>query len=304
MSFYIGVFSYVGIYSILAMSFTLVHGTAGMFSVAHAAFFGIGAYASAMAARWVGPELMLFGVLLGTLSPALCAYVIGLAALRERGQYLMLVTFSVQIIFSVALLNLPFTGGDNGIGEIAPLGIGPFVAKGAVTTLIVIWSLAMLSYFVMRYVDRSSLGRLLRAAREDELAAEALGANIFAAKMFAFVVSAGMAGFAGAIFAHYSSYISPASFSFEIAILIVTISVVGGQYSLLGAIAGAFAIVWLPYLIGFLDIDSVKVGAITQLIYGLIVIAVLFLRPSGIVLERPARYSSVRAEGMRGGTEV
>lgn len=285
MNFYLSVISYVGIYGILAMSFTLVHGTAGMFTVAHAAFFGIGAYGTALLVPALGAGWVPLGILAGSLLAAAFAVVVGFAALRERGQYLMLVTFSVQIIFSVAALNLPFTGGDNGIGSIPPLGIGGLNAKNPVAAMLVILALAATVYVLLRYIERSSLGRLLRAVREDEYAAEALGANVFAAKMFAFVVSAGLAGFAGAVFAHHASYINPVSFSFEVAILIVTISVLGGQYSLLGAMAGALIVVWLPYLINFLGIESVKVSAITQLIYGLVLIVVLFLRPSGIVPE-------------------
>ena len=286
MNFYLSVISYVGIYGILAMSFTLVHGTAGMFTVAHAAFFGIGAYGAALLVPVLGPGLVPVGIVAGSLLAAAFAAIIGVAALRERGQYLMLVTFSVQIIFSVAALNLPFTGGDNGIGGIPPLGIGGLTAKHPVAAMLVVMALVVCVYFLLRYLERSSLGRLLRAIREDEYAAEALGANVFAAKMFAFVVSAGLAGFAGAVFAHHASYINPVSFSFEVAILIVTISVLGGQYSLLGAMAGALVVVWLPYLIDFLGIESVKVSAITQLIYGLVLIVVLFVRPSGMVPEQ------------------
>jgi branched-chain amino acid transport system permease protein len=286
MNFYLSVISYVGIYGILAMSFTLVHGTAGMFTVAHAAFFGIGAYGAALLAPVLGPGLVPVGIVAGSLLAAAFAAFVGVAALRERGQYLMLVTFSVQIIFSVAALNLPFTGGDNGIGGIPPLGIGGLTAKHPVAAMLVVLALVVCVYFLLRYLERSSLGRLLRAIREDEYAVEALGANVFAAKMFAFVVSAGLAGFAGAVFAHHASYINPVSFSFEVAILIVTISVLGGQYSLLGAMAGALVVVWLPYLIDFLGIESVKVSAITQLIYGLVLIVVLFVRPSGMVPEQ------------------
>ncbi|MDF3072456.1 MAG: metal-dependent hydrolase [Alphaproteobacteria bacterium] len=286
MSFYVSVISYVGIYGILAMSFTLVHGTAGMFTVAHAAFFGIGAYGTALLTPLLGPGFVPVGIVAGSLLAAAFAAIIGLAALRERGQYLMLVTFSVQIIFSVAALNLPFTGGDNGIGGIAPLGIGGLTAKHPIAAMVVVLALVVAIYFLLRYIERSSLGRLLRAIREDEYAAEALGADVFAAKMFAFVASAGLAGFAGAVFAHHASYINPVSFSFEVAILIVTISVLGGQYSLLGAIVGALVVVWLPYVIDFLGIESVKVSAITQLIYGLVLIFVLFIRPSGMVPEQ------------------
>jgi len=285
MNFYVSVISYVGIYGILAMSFTLVHGTAGMFTVAHAAFFGIGAYGTALLVPVLGPGWVPLGIVAGSLLASAFAVIVGFAALRERGQYLMLVTFSVQIIFSVAALNLPFTGGDNGIGSIPSLGIGGLTAKNPVAAMVVVLTLVVGVYVLLRYILRSSLGRLLRAIREDEYAVEALGANVFAAKMFAFVVSAGLAGFAGAVFAHHASYINPVSFSFEVAILIVTISVLGGQYSLLGALAGALIVVWLPYLIDFLGIESVKVSAITQLIYGLVLIVVLFIRPSGIVPE-------------------
>jgi branched-chain amino acid transport system permease protein len=290
MNFYLGILSYAGIYGMLAMSFTLVHGTAGMFTIAHAAFFGLGAYASAMLDKLLPPELMVLGMAFGTLVAGTCAVAVAAIALRERGQYLMLVTFSVQIIFSVALLNLSFTGGDNGIGEVALLQLGPWRVKGQIAAVLVVWALAGGMFVLLRYIERSNLGRALRAIREDEYAVEALGADVFSAKLFAFVVSAALAGFAGAVFAHYSSYINPASFSFEAAILIVTMSVLGGQYSLSGALAGAVIVIWLPQLIGFIGIASDKVAAVTQLIYAAIIIAVLFLRPSGIVGESIRRF--------------
>jgi branched-chain amino acid transport system permease protein len=118
----------------------------------------------------------------------------------------------VQIIFAVALLNLPFTGGDNGIGEIVPLQLGPWRVKGPIPALVTIWVLVGLVFLLMRYIERSNLGRALRAIREDEYAVEALGADVFKAKLFAFVVSAALAGFGGAVFAHYSGFINPASF--------------------------------------------------------------------------------------------
>jgi branched-chain amino acid transport system permease protein len=291
MGFYLGILSYAGIYGILAMSFTLVHGTAGMFTIAQAAFFGLGAYGSAMLGKILPPEFMLLGVVFGTAFAGACAAAVALIALRERGQYLMLVTFSVQIIFAVALLNLPFTGGDNGIGEIVPLQLGPWRVKGPIPALVTIWVLVGMVFLLMRYIERSNLGRALRAIREDEYAVEALGADVFKAKLFAFVVSAALAGFAGAVFAHYSGYINPASFSFEAAILVVTISVLGGQYSLLGALIGALIVIWLPQVIGMIGVGSDKVAAITQLIYGAIIIAVLFLRPSGIVDEAVRRFA-------------
>ncbi|MEO8559079.1 MAG: branched-chain amino acid ABC transporter permease [Rhodospirillales bacterium] len=291
MNFYLGILSYAGIYGMLAMSFTLVHGTAGMFTIAHAAFFGLGAYASAMLDKLLPPELMVLGMAFGTLFAATCAAAVAAIALRERGQYLMLVTFSVQIIFSVALLNLSFTGGDNGIGEVTPLQLGPWRVKGQIAAAVVVWALAGGMFVLLRYIERSNLGRALRAIREDEHAVEALGADVFSAKLFAFVASAALAGFAGAVFAHYSSYINPASFSFEAAILIVTMSVLGGQYSLSGALVGGVIVVWLPQLIGFIGIPSEKVAAVTQLIYAVIIIAVLFLRPSGIVGESIRRFA-------------
>lgn len=300
MSFYLGVFVFAGIYGILAMSFTLVHGMAGMFTVAQAVFFGVGAYGAALLGQVLPPSLMIFGVLAAILLAALLSIPIAVVALRERGQYMMLVTFSTQIIFSVTLLNVAALGGDNGIGGIPPLQIGGAVARDPVAALIVVYLLAGLVWLLLRYLEVSALGRLLRAIREDEFAAEALGANVWLAKFFAFVASAGLAGFAGALFAHYSGYINPASFSFEVAILVVTISVLGGQYSMLGAVLGALVIVWLPYLIGFLGIESMQIAAITQVIYGGLIVAVLYFRPSGMIVEHRARFRPLAASRAAG----
>jgi len=300
MSFYIGVFVFAGIYGILAMSFTLVHGTAGMFTVAHAVFFGIGAYAAASIGHGLPPGFVLFDIIAAVIITVAVAVPVAVVALRERGQYMMLVTFSTQIVFSVALLNIAYFGGEDGLGGIQPLRIGNLIANGPIASLVVVYVLLILVYFLLRYIEHSALGRLLRAIREDELAAEAFGADVWGAKLIAFVASAGLAGFAGALFAHYSGYISPASFSFQIAILIVTISVLGGQYSMIGAALGAVVVIWMPYLIEMVGFQSVHVAALTQLLYGVLIIVILFLRPEGLVRERVKLYTEVAME-RRGG---
>jgi branched-chain amino acid transport system permease protein len=300
MDFYFGVFSFAAIYGILAMSYTLVHGVGGMFTVAHAVFFGVGAYAAALISQLLPPGLMVLDIVAATLVTLLAGAAIGLAALKQRGQYMMLITFSIQIIFSVFLVNTHALGGEDGISTIPPFRLGPLVLSGSLASMILLWVLTGLSFAFFRYLTRSDFGRTVRAIREDELAVEAVGVNVFRMKWLVFSLTAGVAGFAGALFAHLTQYISPNSFNFDAAILIVTISVLGGQFSYIGAVVGALIVMWLPILVGYLGIPGSQVAAIIQLIFGCTIIVMLYLRPAGIVGESAIRYADPEPGAPRG----
>lgn len=291
MDFYFGVFSFAAIYGILAMSYTLVHGVGGMFTVAHAVFFGVGAYAAALISQLLPPGLMVLDIVAAALVTGLVGAAIGLAALKQRGQYMMLITFSIQIIFSVFLINTHALGGEDGISTIPPFRFGPWVLGGSLASMILLWVLAGLTFAFFSYLTRSDFGRTVRAIREDELAVEAVGVNVFRMKWLVFSLTAGVAGFAGALFAHVTQYISPNSFNFDAAILIVTISVLGGQFSYIGAVVGSLIVMWLPILVGYLGIPGSQVAAIIQLIFGCTIIVMLYLRPAGIIGEAAVRYA-------------
>lgn len=302
MDFYFGVLITCGIFAVLAMSYTLVHGTAGMFTVAHAVFFGIGAYASSLISLALPAGWMAMAVALAIAVTALIAVVVGLVALKGRGQGMMLITFSVQIVFTVVLVNTRAVGGEDGVSGVPPLGVGSLALPPGLPTVLFVWGVAVVMLALLHLMENSHFGRAIRAIREDEYAVEATGVNVFTLKLVTFVLSAAGAGLAGALFAHTSSFVSPSSFSFDTAIMLITMSVLGGQYSYIGAIAGAVAVTALPLLMAALGVPGTKVAALIQLALGVIIILTLYVRPVGLFAGRTFRFP--RSQAPRGTAAV
>jgi branched-chain amino acid transport system permease protein len=230
-----------GVAIILAASLNLISGITGQFSLGHAGFAAIGAYASAMFSIHAGPRLALvdplifaLAILVGAAAAALGGYLVGLPSLRLRGDYLAIVTLGFGQIIYVVLRNIDAVGGATGLGDI-PQWTNFIWTGGAVALcLACIWSLS-----------NGVWGRSMRAVREDEVAAEAAGIDTTKVKVAAFVVGAAWAGVAGALQAHFSPVIQPSSAQFLESVKIVVMVVLGG----LGSISGvAFAAVALRVL--------------------------------------------------------
>jgi branched-chain amino acid transport system permease protein len=266
----------------VTLSYTLVHGTAGMFSVAHATFFGFGAYASALISINLPASMMLVAMLLAMLITALAALLVGLVALKGRGQAMMLITFSVQIVSTVVLVNTRAVGGEDGIPGVPEIGIGNLTLPAGLATSAFIWAVVGLLLVALRYLENTNWGRTIRAIREDEYAVEAAGVDVFHIKLATFVLAAAGAGLAGSMFAHTSSFVSPNSFSFDVTISIITMSVLGGQFSFVGAIVGAVVVTALPLLLAAIGIPVTQAAALIQLGLGLIIILTLYIRPTGL----------------------
>lgn len=230
-----------GVAIILAASLNLISGITGQFSLGHAGFAAIGAYASAMFSIHAGPRLALIdplifalAILVGAAAAALGGYLVGLPSLRLRGDYLAIVTLGFGQIIYVVLRNIDAVGGATGLGDI-PQWTNFIWVGGAVSLCIAcIWSLS-----------NGVWGRSMRAVREDEVAAEAAGIDTTKVKVAAFVIGAAWAGVAGALQAHFSPVIQPSSAQFVESVKIVVMVVLGG----LGSISGvAFAAIALRVL--------------------------------------------------------
>lgn len=262
----------LGINGLLALSMYLVLAI-GQLSLGQAAFMGLGAYTSALLSLYGAPLPV---ALAGALSvPALVALVIGKPTLRLSGVYLALATIGLGEMLRILLLNLDVTGSALGLSSIPTLP--PLIGLGLIYgVLLVILGVIML--FV-----RAHIGRAMEALREDEAAASIMGVNIGRAKMTALVLSAMLAGLAGALNAHMTSFISPNDYGFDTAVTILSYALLGGISSPFGAVAGAFILTLLPEVLRPLhDVRMVVNGLI-------IVLAVLYM-PRGIVTWRPKRY--------------
>lgn len=285
---------YVMINMILGMSLNLVNGFTGQFSLGHAGFMAVGAYASAYLSSLV-PDLsgalgvFLFPVfaLAGGFAAAGAGWVVGLPSLRLRGDYLAIVTLGFGEIIRVLLLNTPAVGGARGFYGIpgpADWDLGGFV----ISRFLIAYSQALfwvlVCFFVIWRLVRSAHGRAFLSVREDEIAAEAMGINTTQAKVRAFVLSSFFAGIAGSIFAHYANYLNPASFGFQRSIEVVIIVVLGGMGSLTGSLLAAVFVTVMPEALR--PLQQLLGVDLRMVIYALFLVLLMILRPKGLLGNR------------------
>ncbi len=271
----------IGINVVLAVSLNLVNGFTGQFSIGHAGFMAVGAYASAMftiklgqpmAASMHGVPLpvaqglaLLMALVAGGLLAAAAGWLVGLPSLRLRGDYLAIVTLGFGEIIRVVILNVDAIGGARGLPGI-PAYATFFWVFGAVAAVIAL----------ARNLAHSSHGRALFAIRDDEVAAEALGVDTTQYKVLAFVLGAFFAGVAGGLFAHFLSYLNPSSFTFLKSIEVIAMVVLGGMGSISGSVIAAIVLTLLPEVL-----RSLK--DFRMVIYALMLIVLMITRPQGLM---------------------
>ncbi|MBF0470678.1 MAG: branched-chain amino acid ABC transporter permease [Gammaproteobacteria bacterium] len=254
------------VHAILAMSLNLLMGYAGQISLGHAAFFGMGAYASALlTTRWDWPPLL--AMLFGLIFTAVVAYLISRPILRLKGHYLAMATLGFGIIVNIILVQAgEYTGGPDGLSDIPVLALFGWEIDSDLRWYGVMMAAVLLVLWLNLNLIHSRMGRALRALHTSEFAAETMGINTTATKSTIFVTSAVIAAAAGSLFAHQQSFVSPGSFSFFFSIELVTMVVLGGLASTYGAIFGAIVITFLPeLLVVFEDYEVMIFGAILML---------------------------------------
>ena len=273
------------LYVILSTSLNLISGYTGLISIAHAAFFGIGAYVAAlMALNLQSPFLVNIAgaVLIG----GFCGALVGVPALRIRDDYLVIATFAFQVITFGILNNwIALTGGPNGLPGIPRPTIFGFEISSHVGFLILVGALCALTLFVTHRIVHSPFGRVLKAIREDEVFAQAAGKNVAAFKVIVFVIGAGMAAVAGVMYAYYISFIDPTSFTVMESIFIISIVIIGGAGSLWGPVVGAVVLVVLPELLRFIGLPTSVAANLRQILYGGLLVAFMVWRPRGFLGE-------------------
>jgi branched-chain amino acid transport system permease protein len=257
----------IGYNIILAVSLNLSAGFLGQLPLGHAGFMSVGGYAAALFTMWAdlppSAELPL-ALFIGFFVASAFGVLIGLPALRLRGDYLAIVTLGFGEIIRVIILNLDFTGGAYGLKGIARETNFTWAYISVLVTLFVIGTLI-----------KSRHGRAILSIREDEIAAEASGIPTTYYKVLAFAVSAGFAGVAGGLYAHILMILDPSKFDFVKSCEILVIVVLGGLGSIFGSIVSATALTMVPELLrGF---DQYR-----MVIYSLLLIAVMIFKPSGL----------------------
>ena len=285
MDYVLHVLVMVSLYAILASSFNLLIGYAGLFALSHAAFFGVGAYATAILAAKLGIPFP-WPLCAGVVVTALLGVVIALPALRIGGDYLVIVTLALQVIVSAILINwTDLTGGTDGIRAIPRVVLFGVSLDTPGKFLPLALAVAAVCFAIAWRLGASPFGRALKAMRENEAAAQAIGKNVVAMKLSVFAIAAALASVAGSLYAHYVTFVSAESFTVELTIYLLAMVILGGTGNLFGSIVGAVILAVLPELLKFVDMPSDIADKVRQMLYGLLLILILRLRPQGLLPE-------------------
>jgi branched-chain amino acid transport system permease protein len=257
----------MGIAIILALGLNVIVGLTGQLSLGHAAFMSIGAFASAMITIKLGLPFSLNLVLTGVVT-AIVAAIIGFPILRLTGDYLAICTLGFAEIVKVFFLNFEPTN--------KALGLTVPAAKTMIPMPIYVFIVAFLAILLVTFVQTSRFGRALKAIREDEIAAEAMGINLTRYKIQAFALGSFIAGVGGGLYAHFLSYINPSDFGFLKSVDILSMVVLGGLGSVPGTVIGASVLASAPEFLRFMS-------QYRMLVYGALLVFLMVFRPNGLL---------------------
>lgn len=275
-SYLLNVLVFVGVNTMLAVGLNLLLGFAGQISLGQAAFYGLGAYFSAILTTTYGFNPWL-AMLLAALAVGTLAFVIGFPILKLQGHYLAMATLGFGIIVYIVINEyVELTGGPSGFSGISNLSVGDYSFDSDLKNYYLVWGVTLAVMLLAINLARSRIGRALRAIHDSEVAAQVLGINARLLKVQIFTCSAIISSFAGSLYAHYITFVSPGSFGFGFSVELLTIVVIGGLGSIYGSFLGAALITLLPEMLRtFQDYDIIVYGA-------LLIIMTIFL-PGGLV---------------------
>lgn len=266
----------------LSQSLNLCAGFTGLISLAHAGFYGIGAYTTAILAIrygfsfWASIPLAMF------ISGAI-AFIVSLVALRTVEDYFIICTLGIQVIlFSIMNNWMDLTRGPLGIPGIPPIHFFGLSIDSKISFLTLSFFFVVVIWFVLRNISISGFGKTLTAISEDEIYTQSIGKNVFLAKTVSFTLSAMFAAIPGALYAHYITYIDPTSFTVNESIFILSIVIIGGLGSLTGSFFAAAFLVLLPEALRFVGMPDSIAANMRQIIYGLILVLVMMTGKNGV----------------------
>jgi branched-chain amino acid transport system permease protein len=312
-AFSLRVLNLCGIYVVLALSLNLVNGFTGLFSLGHAGFMAVGAYTCALLTLtaeqkemnfflepivpWLAQVTLPFplALLAAGAVAALAGFLIAAPALRLRDDYLAIATLGFAEIIRVVLTNVQaVTNGALGLK-----GLPPFAGTA------VIWICAALAVVFMVLLTRSAFGRSLKAVRDDEIAAAAMGVNVFRTKVVSFTISSFMAGVGGALLGHVLTTIDPKMFSFMLTFNILLVVVLGGIGSITGSVIASFAVTILMEALRFLD-GPLNLGftvtdgrpGLRMVVFSVMLMAVVLFRQRGLMGSREFSWSMLSRAGL------
>ena len=260
----------VFMYIALACSWNLIGGYTGYFTFGHVAYFGIGAYSSSLLIADAGLH-WLAATALGAAVAALGALVVGFPSLRVKGPAFVILTLAFSQVLRIAVhLADQWTGGGRGLSLASNQSLLPVYFAFAFAAVAATWG--------MWAIDRSAFGRKLKAIRDDEFAAEAVGIDTRAEKLKAFVLSAVLPGFCGGVYAWYLSYINPEeAFSLRINVSMIVMVLLGGAGTVFGPLLGAVLV------FGVSELLWAHFPTLHQLVFGLVLVALVLFAPDGLL---------------------
>lgn len=284
----------IGIYSILSQSLNLSAGFGGMVSLAQAGFYGVGAYTVAiLSVNFQIPFLLT--LLAAIFFCGLLALLVSAISLRTVDDYFIICTLGIQVIvFSLMNNWMSLTNGPLGISGIPTIQLFGFTIDSKISFLVLILFFTSLTFFFLRKITTSSFGLTLRALSEDEIFTKSLGKNVYQSKVAAFTIGAMLAAIPGVLYAYYISYIDPSSFTVDESILILSIVIIGGMRNLWGSIAASAFLVLLPEVLRLIGMPNAIAANMRQIIYGVILIFMMFRYSKGFIYERKNNIKSSR----------
>jgi branched-chain amino acid transport system permease protein len=267
---------FVGINGIIAIGLSLLMGYAGQISIGHAAFFGLGAYTSAVLTAKLGfhPWGAFF---LGILLSSCIALIIGIPSLKLKGHYLAMATLGFGEITYIVFNELTdITGGPSGIGDIPKISLAGYTMNTDIKYYFFVWAFLLLILTFSLNLIHSRIGRALRSIHDSEVAANAMGINTGKLKIQVFMISAVFGSVAGSLYTHYVTFVSPSSFGLFFSILLVMMVVIGGMHSVWGALIGAALLTILPEFLRALKDFEIFV-------YGSVLLLIMIFLPRGLI---------------------
>jgi branched-chain amino acid transport system permease protein len=293
--YYLHILITTGIFTIAAMSLNLLLGYTGQLSLGHVAFFGIGAYVSALTTLGFDVEIgpwtivhepwpVLAGFVFAVIIAGVCGYIIGKLSFKVRGAYFVIVTISfAEVVRLVALNWVDLTQGPLALNNIPPFtlqapGLGEYTMWGKVPNYYLVLAVAVAAYILIKRLVGSRIGRAMVALKENESLAVSVGIDVTRYLVLAAVISAGLAGAAGSLYAHYVKIIDPEIFLFIYTVTMVIMVVTGGKGTLAGPVVGGLIFGILPVIL-----RSYLGPEFQWIFYGLFMIFIVFVLPQGIV---------------------
>jgi len=267
---------FILIYILLAQSLSLTAGYSGLISLAHAGFYGIGAYTTALLSVNFGLPFLIT-LPLAMLFCGITAIIVSTISLRTVDDYFIIITLGIQVVvFSIMNNWQSLTRGPLGIPGIPSLEIFGFPFDDKISFLLLSLFFVSVVWFLLNNISRSPFGRILIALSEDEIFTQSLGKNVYKAKVISFTISAMFAAIPGVLYAHYISYIDPTSFTIDESIFILSIVIIGGMRNMFKIALAAAFLVLLPEALRFVGMPNNIAANMRQIIYGAMLIFVIF----------------------------